>query len=60
LESREVKLGPKAEGFYEVIEGLSEGDIVVTSGNFLIDSESRLKSVIPGSGSDGEGHKHGQ
>ncbi|MDP3789314.1 MAG: efflux RND transporter periplasmic adaptor subunit [Candidatus Omnitrophota bacterium] len=60
LESREVKLGPKAEGFYEVIEGLSAGDIVVTSGNFLIDSESRLKSVVPSSGSGGEGHKHGQ
>jgi Cu(I)/Ag(I) efflux system membrane fusion protein len=55
LESREVKLGHRAEGFYEVIEGLKEGDIVVTSGNFLIDSESRLKSAV-----SGESHMHGQ
>lgn len=45
LESREVTLGQKAEGYYEVIGGLSEGDIVVTSGNFLIDSESKLKAA---------------
>jgi len=53
--SKEVKLGQRAEGFYEVLEGLSEDEIVVTSGNFLIDSESRLQSAI----SDSE-HKHGQ
>jgi len=44
LESREVTLGQKAEGYYEVINGLKEGDVVVTSGNFLVDSESKLKS----------------
>ena len=52
--SREVKLGQKAEGYYEVLEGLREGDIVITSGNFLIDSESRLQSAISGE------HRHGQ
>lgn len=45
LESQEVNLGQRAEGYYEVLGGLSEGDIVVTSGNFLVDSESRLKGV---------------
>jgi membrane fusion protein, copper/silver efflux system len=44
LESREVTLGQKANGYYEVIGGLNEGDIVVTSGNFLVDSESKLKA----------------
>lgn len=44
--SQEVKLGQKAEGYYEVLEGLQEGDIIVTSGNFLIDSESRLQSAV--------------
>lgn len=44
LESREVTLGQKAENYYEVINGLKEGDVVVTSGNFLVDSESKLKS----------------
>lgn len=53
--SKEVKLGQSAEGFYEVLEGLSEGKTIVTSGNFLIDSESRLQSAIGGSE-----HKHGQ
>jgi Cu(I)/Ag(I) efflux system membrane fusion protein len=48
LESREVKTGQHAEGYYEILDGLSEGDMVVTSGNFLVDSESRLKSAIGG------------
>lgn len=46
LEAREVILGQKAEGFYEVLDGLKEGDMVVTSGNFLVDSESKLKGAI--------------
>ena len=46
LESREVTLGQKAGGYYEVIDGLKEGDVVVTSGNFLVDSESKLKNPI--------------
>jgi nitrite reductase/ring-hydroxylating ferredoxin subunit len=44
LESHEVTLGQKAEGYYEVLDGLKVGDVVVTSGNFLVDSESKLKS----------------
>jgi Cu(I)/Ag(I) efflux system membrane fusion protein len=55
LESHEVTVGQKAEGYYEVFSGLKEGDSVVTSGNFLVDSESRLKSAL----SD-ESHQHGQ
>jgi len=43
LESREVTLGQKAENYYEVLSGLKEGDAVVTSGNFLVDSESKLR-----------------
>ncbi len=48
LEPREVKLGQKAQGYYELISGISEGDVVVTSGNFLIDSESKLNSALQG------------
>lgn len=44
LESREVTLGQKAQGYFEVLDGLKEGDVVVTSGNFLVDSESKLKA----------------
>jgi Cu(I)/Ag(I) efflux system membrane fusion protein len=43
FEQREVVLGPKAGDFYEVTSGLQEGEIVATSGNFLIDAESKLK-----------------
>jgi Cu(I)/Ag(I) efflux system membrane fusion protein len=43
---REVKLGAKAQGYYEVRKGLQAGDVVVTSGNFLIDSESKLNAAL--------------
>ena len=43
---REVALGRNGNGFWEVMKGLSEGDRVVISSQFLIDSESRLKEAI--------------
>ena len=43
---RPVTLGVEAEGYYEVRDGLEEGEVVVTSAQFLIDSESRLKEAI--------------
>jgi Cu(I)/Ag(I) efflux system membrane fusion protein len=43
---RAVQLGAKVQGHYEVKEGLEAGEVVVTSANFLLDSESRLQSVI--------------
>ncbi|HEY6973222.1 MAG TPA: efflux RND transporter periplasmic adaptor subunit [Nitrospiraceae bacterium] len=46
LEPRLIKTGVKTEEFLEVLEGLKEGEHIVTSANFLIDSESRLKSVV--------------
>jgi len=48
FEPRAVVFGAKTQDFYEVKSGLTEGELVVTSGNFLIDSESRLKSVLQG------------
>ncbi len=59
FEPRDVKVGFKADGFYELKEGVAEGESVVTSGNFLIDSESRLKAALDGMGGSGE-HQHGQ
>jgi Cu(I)/Ag(I) efflux system membrane fusion protein len=44
LAPREVLLGAKAGSLYEVRGGLQTGDVVVTSGNFLISAESRLRS----------------
>ncbi len=45
LQPRLVELGVHADGFYEVTDGLSAGDLVVTSGNFLIAAESRIRSA---------------
>ena len=45
-ESREVTLGVLAQGYYRVIKGLRKGEEVVSSSNFLIDSESKLQEAI--------------
>lgn len=50
LEPRLIKTGVKTGEYYEVLEGLKEGEHIVTSANFLIDSESRLKSVVESMG----------
>ncbi|MBI4712309.1 MAG: efflux RND transporter periplasmic adaptor subunit [Planctomycetes bacterium] len=55
-EPRQVKLGQSAEGYREALDGVAEMEEVVTSANFFIDSESKLKSAISTMGS---GHKHG-
>jgi multidrug efflux pump subunit AcrA (membrane-fusion protein) len=46
-EPREVTLGARAGPLQEVLEGLSEGDRVVTSAHFLLDSESSLSAAAP-------------
>ena len=43
---KEVKLGPEGEDMTQIISGLEEGETIVTSGQFLIDSESNLKEAI--------------
>ncbi|HEY2953935.1 MAG TPA: FixH family protein [Candidatus Eisenbacteria bacterium] len=45
LAPREVRLGARAGDYYEVLSGLAEGDVVVTSGNFLVAAESKLRSA---------------
>ena len=45
LEPREVTLGTRAGGYWEVLGGLKAGDKIVTSGNFLVDSESKLAAA---------------
>ncbi|HSF10126.1 MAG TPA: FixH family protein [Nitrospirales bacterium] len=42
FEPRQVTLGPKVGGYYEVVEGLALDERVATSGTFLLDSESKL------------------
>jgi Cu(I)/Ag(I) efflux system membrane fusion protein len=52
-EMREVTLGVRGENYVEVLKGIRKGERVVTSGNFLIDSESQLRA-----GPGGGGHSH--
>jgi Cu(I)/Ag(I) efflux system membrane fusion protein len=39
----EVKLGEAGGGYYEILEGLKEGDTIVERGAFFLDSESKLR-----------------
>ncbi len=43
---REVELGARLGGYYAVSSGLQEGDRVVSSPNFLIDSESQFQAAL--------------
>jgi membrane fusion protein, copper/silver efflux system len=48
----EVTLGLRSsDGFYEVKTGIKNGDKIVTSANFLVDSESSLKAAFKSAGS---------
>ena len=44
FEGREIVLGPRAGDFYLVHSGLDEGEIVVTQGNFKIDSALQIQA----------------
>jgi multidrug efflux pump subunit AcrA (membrane-fusion protein) len=47
FEPRDVKLGLEgADNTYQVLGGLTEGDVIVTSAQFMFDSESRLREAI--------------
>ena len=46
FEPREVKLGAHADRYYEIREGVKDGERVVTSANFLIDAESNLRAAL--------------
>jgi Cu(I)/Ag(I) efflux system membrane fusion protein len=46
FEPRPVKLGRRGEDYVEVLEGVTNGEEVVTSATFLIDAESNLKAAL--------------
>jgi Cu(I)/Ag(I) efflux system membrane fusion protein len=48
FEPREVELGARGEHHVQVLKGVSEGEQVVVSANFLIDAESNLKAAVSG------------
>jgi len=57
FEPRNVQIGEQADGKVEIRTGLKPGERIVTSGNFLIDSESRLRAAAP-AGADHDQHRH--
>jgi Cu(I)/Ag(I) efflux system membrane fusion protein len=62
FEPRLVKTGRTFDDYVEIISGITEGEEVLTSANFLIDSESRLKAALSGMGGTStktsSGHQH--
>lgn len=46
FQPRELKLGQRTADYVEVLEGVAEGEEVVTHANFLLDSESNLKAAL--------------
>ena len=56
LEPRQVEIGERMGDRIEIVKGLKAGERIVTSGNFLIDSESRLKEALKGAPSAHAGH----
>jgi membrane fusion protein, copper/silver efflux system len=46
FEPREVKLGHRGSGYVEIRQGVTDGEAVVISANFLIDAESNLKAAL--------------
>jgi Cu(I)/Ag(I) efflux system membrane fusion protein len=61
---QQIKIGFEADGYVQVLSGLKEGDMVVTDGNFMLDSQSTLtggQSLLYGAAEevkDKPKHKH--
>lgn len=50
FEPRELKLGIRLADRFEVLAGVTAGERVLTSGNFLVDSEAKLKAALAAAG----------
>jgi RND family efflux transporter MFP subunit len=48
LEPREIETGPRVDDSVVVLKGLKAGDRIVSSANFLVDSEAQLQSAMSG------------
>lgn len=46
FEPKEIQIGPPSDDFYPLLSGLKEGDTVVSSAQFLIDSETNLQAAM--------------
>lgn len=62
-EGREIVLGPRAGTYYVVLEGLQEGERVVTEGAFKLDADLQIRGEVsmmnPEGVAQSEGHSHG-
>ncbi|MCJ7729122.1 MAG: efflux RND transporter periplasmic adaptor subunit [Sedimentisphaerales bacterium] len=62
FEGREIVLGPRAGDYYLVKEGLTEGELIVTNGNFKIDSSLQIQAKPSMMSPEGQGghqsHQH--
>lgn len=62
FEGREVELGSRGDGFFIIRSGLEEGELVVTRGNFQIDSalqiQAKASMMNPRGGPTATGHVH--
>jgi len=58
FEPRRIRLGAPLEDGVEVVRGLAEGETVVTTGNFAIDAESRLRAAIEGAAGTASAAEH--
>lgn len=56
FEPRQIEIGEQIDGYVAVLGGLQRGDLVVTSAQFLIDSETNLKAAMQSM--TGHQHKH--
>jgi RND family efflux transporter MFP subunit len=60
FEPRKVQTGWRQGDRVEIVSGLAEGEKVVTSGNFLLDSESRMRTAGAEETPAGEAHAHAE
>jgi Cu(I)/Ag(I) efflux system membrane fusion protein len=60
FEPRKVETGFREGDRVEIVSGLTEGEKVVTSGNFLLDSESRMRAAGAEETPEGEAEAHGE
>lgn len=61
FQPKEVTVGIAAGGYVQILSGLREGDRIVTSAQFLLDSESNLRAALKQmTGGSPTSHQHGK
>lgn len=60
FEGRQVQLGPAGTDYYPVLDGLKEGEHIVSQGSFLIDSQTRITGGMTGMFGGSKEFDHGQ